>query len=223
MIRVKYNSNTGQVLGNYPSSINYPSITIDEENKTITDSSGTFPYIEITKEQHEANMGKVMVVVDGDYQEYVKTDDELLQEAKDAKKAEIKAARDAANIANHTRTGGRELIIDNNGNITGEGNLVTFIFDCKPILNNPAANPAKLLEFARSKNIDIPYSCEIQDSDEEGNIVFRSGVVKIDSILADAIENHIANRNSVNYLKYGKLKESVNNATTISEVNLINW
>ena len=44
MIKIKYNSNTGQILGNYPSSINYPSLTIDKDNKTITDQSGTFPY-----------------------------------------------------------------------------------------------------------------------------------------------------------------------------------
>jgi len=89
MIRVKYNLDTKQVLGNYPPNINYPSITIDEENKTITDSSGTFPYIEITKEQHEANIGKNMVVINDNYQEYIKTNAELLQEAKDAKIKEL--------------------------------------------------------------------------------------------------------------------------------------
>ena len=89
MIRVKYNLDTKQVLGNYPSSINYPSITIDEKKKTITDSSGTFPYIEITKEQHEANIGKNMVVINDNYQEYIKTNAELLQEAKDAKIKEL--------------------------------------------------------------------------------------------------------------------------------------
>jgi len=89
MIRVKYNSNTGQVLGNYPSSINYPSITIDEKKKTITDSSGTFPYIEITKEQHEANICKNMVVINDNYQEYIKTNAEILQNAKDGKIKEL--------------------------------------------------------------------------------------------------------------------------------------
>jgi hypothetical protein len=89
MIRVKYNLGTGQILGNYPSNTNYPSITIDKDSKTITDKSGTFPYIEITKEQHEDGMGKNMVVVNGNYQEYVKTSVELLQEAKNNKIAEI--------------------------------------------------------------------------------------------------------------------------------------
>jgi len=94
MIKIKYNSNTGQILGNYPSSINYSSLTIDKDNKTITDQSGTFPYIEITKEQHEDGMDKNMVVIDGNYQEYVKTSAELLQEAKNKKIAEIKVAKD---------------------------------------------------------------------------------------------------------------------------------
>jgi nitrate reductase NapAB chaperone NapD len=89
MIKIKYNSNTGQILGNYPSNINYPSLTIDKDNKTITDQSGTFPYIEITKEQHEDGMGKNMVVINGNYQEYVKTSAELLQEAKNKKIAEL--------------------------------------------------------------------------------------------------------------------------------------
>ena len=91
MIKIKYNSNTGQILGNYPSNMNYPSITIDEVNKTITDQSGIFPYIEITEEQHEEGMGKNMVVVNGNYQEYVKTSVELLQEAKNNKIAELEA------------------------------------------------------------------------------------------------------------------------------------
>ena len=94
MIRVKYNSGTGQILGNYPSNTNYPSITIDKDSKTITDKSGTFPYIEITKEQHEDGMGKNMVVVNGNYQEYVKTSAELLQEAKNNKIAEIQTAKE---------------------------------------------------------------------------------------------------------------------------------
>jgi len=98
MIKIKYNSNTGQILGNYPSSINYPSLTIDEDNKTIKDQSGTFPYIEITKEQHEDGMGKNMVVIDGNYQEYVKTSAELLQEAKNKKIAELEVFHESDEV-----------------------------------------------------------------------------------------------------------------------------
>ncbi len=98
MIKIKYNSKTGQILGNYPSSINYPSLIIDEDKKTITDQLGTFPYIEITKEQHEDGMDKNMVVIDGNYQEYVKTSAELLQEAKNKKIAEIEAFHESDEV-----------------------------------------------------------------------------------------------------------------------------
>ena len=94
MIRIKYNLDTGQILGNYPANMNYPSITIDDVNKTITDQSGIFPYVEISEEQREEGMGKNMVVVNGNYQEYVKTSAELLQEAKDTKIAEIQTAKE---------------------------------------------------------------------------------------------------------------------------------
>ena len=94
MIKVKYNSKTNQILGNYLPNVNYHSITIDEVSKTITDQLGIFPYIEITKEQHEEGMGKNMVVVNGNYQEYVKTSAELLQEAKNNKIAEIQTAKE---------------------------------------------------------------------------------------------------------------------------------
>ena len=94
MIKVKYNPETTLVNGYFPANINYPSITIDDVNKTITDQSGIFPYIEITKEQHEEGMGKNMVVVNGNYQEYVKTSAELLQNAKNNKIAEIQTAKE---------------------------------------------------------------------------------------------------------------------------------
>ena len=89
-IRVKYNIETTLVEGNFPLSINYPNTVIDEEAKTIDGS----PYIEITDEEHQANLGKNMVVVNGNYQEYVKTSDELLQEAKNNKIAEIQTAKE---------------------------------------------------------------------------------------------------------------------------------
>ena len=47
MIRVRYNQNTTLVNGNFPNIINYPNIEIDEINKTLTNSEGTFPFVEI--------------------------------------------------------------------------------------------------------------------------------------------------------------------------------
>ena len=89
MIRVKYNKETGLVEGNYPKSINYRNNNINEEDKTIDGS----PYIEITQEEQEFLSGKVVCIIDGKYQEYVKPDDVLLEEAKYSKKSEVKSAR----------------------------------------------------------------------------------------------------------------------------------
>ena len=93
MIRVRYNQNTTLVNGNFPNKINYPNIVIDEVNKTLTNSEGTFPFIEI--EDNEQIVDKTMCVKDGVYQEFVKPDSELLQEAKDSKMAQIKGNREA--------------------------------------------------------------------------------------------------------------------------------
>jgi hypothetical protein len=73
--------------------------SIDIAAKTITTKEGsTFPFIEITREEQELIPQKQMCVSDGVYQEYQPpklTEEELIQEAKEAKKAEINAQRDA--------------------------------------------------------------------------------------------------------------------------------
>lgn len=56
MIKVHYNSQTNEVMGYYPDSINY---------KNIPE-----PYIEITAEEHQNALGKQMVVIDGVLQEF---------------------------------------------------------------------------------------------------------------------------------------------------------
>jgi nitrate reductase NapAB chaperone NapD len=170
MIRVKYNSNTGQILGNYPPNINYPSLTIDEDNKTITDQLGTFPYIEITKEQHEDGMGKNMVVIDGNYQEYVKTSAELLQEAKNKKIAELEAFHESDEVRiliindtfqistkyEQTRKWFNEIIhdLENKIKITGQSpNEITFKWQ----IQHKTWLPIKLsdLQLVKCKIFDI--------------------------------------------------------------------
>ena len=88
--RIKYNSETTFIEGNFDKSTKYPNNVIDEEAKTIDDS----PYIEITDQEHQDNLGKTMCVKNGVYQEYVKTSAELLQEAKDNKIVEIQTAKE---------------------------------------------------------------------------------------------------------------------------------
>ena len=65
MIRIKYNLHTTLIEGNYPVSTNYKNTVINEEDKTIDGS----PYIEITDEEHQANLGKTMCVKNGVYQD----------------------------------------------------------------------------------------------------------------------------------------------------------
>lgn len=77
-IKVKYNSTTNIVNGYFPENVNYKNNAIDTELKTIDGE----PYVEITQEEWEANRAKQMVVENGIYKEYVKSDNELLQEAK---------------------------------------------------------------------------------------------------------------------------------------------
>ena len=79
MIKVNYDQITTLVLGYYPDSVNYNSIPM--------------PNIEI--EDNEQILDKTMCVKNGVYQEFIKPDSELLQEAKDSKIAEIKANKDS--------------------------------------------------------------------------------------------------------------------------------
>jgi hypothetical protein len=100
-IKIKYNSETNLIQGNYPSSRNYPNIIIDEEAKTIDGS----PYIEITNQEHQDNLGKTMCVIDDIYQEFVKSDSELLKESIDVKRQELQDFHDSTPI--------RTLLISN--------------------------------------------------------------------------------------------------------------
>ena len=79
MIKINYDTQTTLVKGYYPDSIKYASIPE--------------PFIEIENEVQV--LDKQMCVKDGVYQEYIKPDSQLLQEAKTAKIAEITPARDA--------------------------------------------------------------------------------------------------------------------------------
>lgn len=85
----------GIVLGYYDkSSIARTGSSVDANNLTLTNADGAFSYTEITKEQKDER-SDVMCVIDGVYQEFVKPDSELLQEAKDSKVAQIEANKEA--------------------------------------------------------------------------------------------------------------------------------
>ena len=89
MIRVKYNQNSSLVEGYFPKSIRYNKNKINHKRKTIDDS----PYIEITANKHQANIGKNMCVINGIYQEYKIPKTELITEAKKTKSKEVEQFR----------------------------------------------------------------------------------------------------------------------------------
>ena len=80
MIKVNYDTETTLVKGCYPDSINYASIPE--------------PFIEITQEEHQANLGKKMCVIKGAFVEYVESDSVILEQAKLKKISLIKTIRD---------------------------------------------------------------------------------------------------------------------------------
>jgi hypothetical protein len=127
-----------------------------------------------------------------------------LQEAKDAKLAEIQQARDAHNISPMWSHIAPRL--DNN-----EPTQFCFYTNRHP--SNPASDPTTILLGARSGV--VYYSTK----DLSGNSI----VVIIDSALGASIEEHIKQRNTNAYMKYGNLKTQINNANTIEEVEAITW
>jgi hypothetical protein len=71
----------------FPESINYKNNVIDTEKKTIDGN----PYIEISEEEHQESFGKKMCVIDGVFQEYIKSNSQKLVEEKAIKTAQCLA------------------------------------------------------------------------------------------------------------------------------------
>lgn len=211
-VKVHYNPESGDIKGYYPNSVNYSSIPE--------------PYIEINESEQDKT-GKIMCVVDGIYQEYIKPDSVLLQESKDFKIQELKQKRDEANILDMNSHQATELIPAENNTFT-EGGLVYFSFRTKPT-GNPATEPTSILTNIMVKNGNLlyeglptnhylPYSCAII----EGESV-RVGYVKLDFELAKEIVSHMELRNSTNIRHCNELEAQVEAATTIEEINNIVW
>jgi len=64
----------------FPSFISYKNIKINTKTKTIDGMS----YIEITQDEWENNRSKRMIVKNGEYMEEIKSNNQLLEEAKNA-------------------------------------------------------------------------------------------------------------------------------------------
>ena len=84
MIKVHYDLQTGLIKGYYPDSINYSSIPE--------------PFIEIEDKQQV--LGKAMCVIDGVYQEYIPSKEEVLSKVKQEKLAELDNFHDSNEVRN---------------------------------------------------------------------------------------------------------------------------
>lgn len=80
-IKVPYDSITTLAKSGYPENIAYQSIPE--------------PYIEVSEEVFQANLGKQMCVVDGVYKEHIVPEDEIIEQLKNHKKQELKTNRDS--------------------------------------------------------------------------------------------------------------------------------
>jgi hypothetical protein len=196
MIKVNYDQTTSLVLGYYPDSVNYDSIPT--------------PSIEI--EDNEQDNSKQMCVKDGVYQEFIKPDSELLQEAKDSKISQIKANRKAANQKDLISIQANEITDNGDGSFTATTNLVDFAFRTKSS-EDELTSPSNLLNACLRGNT-IRYSCEILNPT-------RKGYVEITPAIAGNIETHLIARGETNVAYANQLEKDVDDCTTIEDINNI--
>jgi hypothetical protein len=164
----------------------------------------------------------------GDWRECTEEerDDYLLGSIKDSKEEELKQKRDESNISEMTTHEGIELIPNELG--FTESDPIYFSFRTKPT-GNPATEPTSILSNVVVKNIGLvagdlppshylPYSCEIIEGETR-----RRGYIKLDFVLAQSLVTHLEQRNSANIKYCNSLEVELDNATTIEEINNINW
>lgn len=135
----------------------------------------------------------------------------LLQEAKKTKINDLKEKRDINNIKPLVREG--NLINPSTMEILP--NIVQFYFIATRHPTNQASDAGTLLEQAQKRNL-IPYFSKNVATGEKV-------IVALTKELSIDIENHLMMRNATNYYHFGQLETQVNNATTIEEVEAINW
>jgi len=184
---VKYDATTNLVCGNFLKGEKYNGNVINEEDKTIDGC----PYIEI--KESEQKFGNV-VVVDGVYQEYVKTDSELLKEAVATKIGQLKAYREA-NICKPTPQ-----------NVTYEGNLANKSFNFS---EKDVAKIGLIISFLEDSEEGTTRNWTDVDGDRASLTLanFKS------------LRNHyLADRDETEYNFYNKRKEAVKALTDLNAI-----
>ena len=153
-----------------------------------------------------------------------------LQQVKTAKIKEINEIRDLIDTKPfiyyaNASTPAYELAVNEFGQVVKTDNNVSFVFDAKPV-SIPIRTPSEILNDVKEEydngRVDyyLPYSCDIVD---QNGAFLRKGGVAIDMKLRNAIRSHLKHRAMNNTFIARSLKNAVFNATSIEEVNSINY
>jgi len=153
-----------------------------------------------------------------------------LQQVKSAKIKEINEIRDLIDTKPfvyyaNSSTPAYELAVNEFGQVVKTNNNVSFVFDAKPV-SIPIRTPSEILNDVKEEydngRVDyyLPYSCDIVD---QNGAFLRKGGVAIDMKLRNAIRSHLKHRAMNNTFIARSLKNAVFNATSIEEVNSINY
>lgn len=156
--------------------------------------------------------------------------DYKLQQVKSAKIKEINEIRDLIDTKPfvyyaNSSTPAYELAVNEFGQVVKTDNNVSFVFDAKPV-SIPIRTPSEILNDVKEEydngRVDyyLPYSCDIVD---QNGAFLRKGGVAIDIKLRNAIRSHLKHRAMNNTFIARSLKNAVFNATSIEEVNSINY
>jgi len=197
-VNISYDPITKLVVGNYPHNIKYKDIPK--------------PFITIKGE--DQILDKTMCVIDGIYQEFVKSDSELLKAAKDEKILKVKANRFEANQKPTNSCQAFEIIDNGNGSFTTTRELKYFTFNVIET-GETLTNSSNIIN-STARGLVARYSCAIIEGKHT-----RKGYVEIDTKVSKKLEAHLAIRAQTNVSFANGLEKEINNCTTIEEINNI--
>lgn len=144
------------------------------------------------------------------FRQSLKSDEELFEEAKKKKIAEIKSIRDEKNI--EPIIFGKASLINDSGKKTKKNS--DFLFYTNRHQKNPSSDPDSII--SRVLNIGaMPYFTK----DENGNSV----TVEITPEIAKSLLSKMTKRNDENFAKGKAIEKKINSAKTIEEIEAISW
>ena len=144
------------------------------------------------------------------FRQSLKSNEELLNEAKKKKTAEIKSIRDQKNI--EPIIGNKAFLINDSGKKTKKTS--DFLFCTNRHQTNPSSDPDSII--SRVLNIGaMPYFTK--------NINGNQITVELTPEIAKSLHQLMTKRNDDNYSKSKATEEKINLAKTIEEVEAISW